>query len=331
MRHARMKRSIHDQIAANKRASVVYATMLVLLLALLGAALAGIYSPSIWWAGGLLAGGIGLLVAWIGASKGPEIVLSISHARNATPFELQRVNNVVEEMAIAAGIPKPKVYIIDDSAPNAFATGRDPKSGVVCVTTGLIDKLNREELQGVVAHEVGHIRNYDIRFMTTLAIVAGLIPLLADMIRVAAWSGGGRRSNSKDGAQAIWMVVGLLAAILAPIFAVLLQMAVSRKRELLADATAAELTRNPEGLMNALAKISADIEPLEAANRATQHLYIVNPLKAVDSSSGSLFDTHPPIRARIEALRGLMGIFGAPRRHIAGDFSDMPPIPDPTN
>lgn len=324
-----MRRTIPQQIAANKRASYFYALLLVVLLALLGAALAGIYKPHFWYLGAILAGGIGLIIAWVGTAMGSSIVLSISKAREASPLELQRVDNVVEEMAIAAGIPKPEVYVIDDSAPNAFATGKDPRHAVVCVTTGLIQKLNREELQGVVGHEVGHIRNYDIRFMTTLAIVAGLIPLIADMIRYSVWSGGGRRSSSDNdnGAGAIWAIVGIVLAVLAPLFALLLQMAVSRQREFMADATSAELTRNPEGLIHALEKISSDPEPLEASNRATQHLYIVNPLKAYgDGENGSVFDTHPPVADRIKALSSLMGAYPQAMHHAPNDFSDMPPI-----
>lgn len=329
-----MRRTIPQQIAANKRASVFYAFLLVLLLSALGAALAGIYKPHFWYVGALAAGSVGVIIGWIGATMGSGIVLKISKAREAGPLELQRVDNVVEEMAIAAGIPKPEVYVIDDSAPNAFATGRDPKHAVVCVTTGLIEKLNREELQGVIGHEVGHIRNYDIRFMTMLAIVAGLIPLIADMIRYSAWSGGGRRSsNSNDnGAGAIWMVVGIILAILAPLFAVLLQMAVSRQREYMADASSAEFTRNPESLIHALQKISADQEPLEASNRATQHMYIVNPLKAMgDGGGSSAFDTHPPVSERIKALSNLMGSYPQTMHHEANDFSDMPPIIDQTH
>jgi heat shock protein HtpX len=240
------------------------------------------------------------------------------------------LDNVTEEMAIAAGIPKPKLYVIDDTSPNAFATGKNPETGVVCCTTGLLNKLNRDELQGVIAHEMSHIRNYDIRFMTTISLIAGLIPLLSDFLMRMGWFGGGRRSRDSDsnnGAQSIFMIVAIILAILAPIFSVLLQMAVSRKRELLADASAAELTRYPEGLASALRRISDDPEPLEAANRATQHLYIVNPLKRNTEQSSALFSTHPPIEERIEALSHLMGAFDV-KVHAPNDFSDMPDIPD---
>lgn len=306
-----MRRTLQQQIAANRRASLVYASLLIVLLAALGASIAGYIDPSLWPAGALGAAAVGAVMAIVSQSSGSQIVLSISQARTATPLELQKVENITEEMAIAAGIPKPKVYVIDDTAPNAFATGTKPENGVVVVTQGLLQKLDRDELQGVIAHEVAHIRNYDIRLMTTLAIVAGLIPLLADFFIRMTWYSGGRgsrRSSSSEGnAQAVFMLVGLVLAILAPIFAKLLEMAVSRQREFLADATAAELTRYPEGLASALRKISRDQEPLEAANRATAHMYIVNPLKKLSDASMALFSTHPPLEDRIRALTGLMG------------------------
>jgi len=203
----------------------------------------------------------------------------------------------------------PQLYVIDDSAPNAFATGRDPQHGIVVVTTGLMDKLDRDELQGVVAHELAHIRNYDIRLMMMLSIIAGLIPMLADFLMRSMWYGGGRRRSDDDNGNAgnIMVLVGLVLAIIAPIFAMLLQMAVSRKREYMADATAAEMTRYPEGLARALEKISRDPEPLEVANRATAHLYISNPLKGGAEAIGNLFSTHPPIKDRISRLRGGFG------------------------
>ena len=325
-----MRRSLQQQIAANKRASFFYAFLLVLLLAGLGAAIAGTYVPDFWWAGAAGAGGLGLILSLVAAYGGSNILLSISGAREATLDEDRTLNNVAEEMAIAAGIPKPKVMVIDDSAPNAFATGRDPKKGVVVFTTGIIDKLNRDELQGVMAHEISHIRNYDIRFMTTIALVAGLIPLLADMFRHMLWRGGGR--GKKDSSAAVWFVIAIVLMILAPIFAKLLEMAVSRRREYLADASGAELTRYPEALANALQKISQDKDVLEAANHATAPMYIVNPFKPFEDRSRSLFSTHPPLEDRIRALRSIMGNY--PERQpltpprAPDDFSDMPPIPN---
>ncbi|MBX3118457.1 MAG: M48 family metallopeptidase [Fimbriimonadaceae bacterium] len=305
-----MRRSLHEQIAANKRASFIYATFLVILLAGIGATTAGLYKPEYWPLGAGGAALLGLIVALVARYAGSKIILTMSGAREATGEEHRVLNNVAEEMAIAAGIPVPKVMVIDDSAPNAFATGPDPNRAVVVFTTGIIAKLDREELQGVMAHEIGHIRNYDIRFMTTIAMVAGLIPLFADGLRRSLWYGGGRRSrgsgNSNDNSAIIFMVLAILLAILAPLFAKLLELAVSRQREFLADATAAELTRYPEGLARALEKISGDHEHLESANRATQHMYIVNPMK-LNSGGASLFSTHPPIQERLKRLRGTMG------------------------
>lgn len=309
-----MRRTLKQQIESNKRASFIYSFLLVLLLAGLGGAITGSYVPDYWWAGAAMAGVIGLICGLVAWSAGPQIVLSISGARDATTYEEQVVRNVAEEMAIAAGIPMPKVVVIDDSAPNAFATGKDPQNGVVCVTTGLIRKLDRDELQGVVAHEIAHIRNYDIKLMTVLAVVAGLIPLLADFFRMSLWAGGRKKENS---GAAVFVIIGLALAILAPIFAKLLELAVSRQREYMADASAAELTRYPDGLARALEKIAADHDHLEAANRATAHLYIINPLKAMDEVGSSLFSTHPPTSERIRRLRLTMGTAGEIEQRMA--------------
>jgi heat shock protein HtpX len=249
---------------------------------------------------------LGLLVALIAWNAGDGIVLKMNNARTATPRELQVVNNVTEEMAIAAGIPTPHVYVIDDPSPNAFATGRGPKKGVVAVTTGLLQRLDREELQGVVAHEVGHIRNNDIRLMTTLAIVVGLIPMIAHFFLRSQWYGGGRRDRDNNQAAIVFFVIALVLAILAPIFARLLELAVSRRREFMADASAAQFTRNPDGLARALEKIAGSGIKMEAANKATEHMYIVNPFQALEARG--IFSTHPPTHERIAALRGLGGM-----------------------
>ncbi|CAN5419337.1 zinc metalloprotease HtpX [soil metagenome] len=302
-----MKRTLQEQISANKRASVIYSIFLVLLLAALGTAIVGTYRPHEWYLGTAGAFVLGIIMAMIARYSGSSIILSISGAREATAAEYQMLNNVVEEMAIAGGIPKPKIYVIDASSPNAFATGSDPEHAVVCITTGLLQKLDRDELQGVMAHELSHIRNFDIRFMTTIAMVAGLIPLLADLFVRMQWFGGGRRRNSRDdnGLSTIFMIVGLVLSVLAPICAKLLELAISRQREYLADASAAEMTRYPEGLARALQKISNDPEPMQNVNRATQHMFIVNPLKGMDVSS--MFSTHPPTKERIARLMGGMG------------------------
>jgi heat shock protein HtpX len=319
-----IRRSFHDQAQANIRASLLYGLFLVLLLAALGACIVGYEAPEFWHYGAAGAGVLGLIMALIARYAGSAIVLTMSGAREASETEDRVLDNVAEEMAIAAGIPKPRVMIIDDSAPNAFATGPDPRRATVVFTTGIIEKLDRDELQGVMAHEIAHIRNYDIRFMTTIAMIAGLIPLLADGFRRMSWHGRG--SRKKDDGAIIFLIVGLVLSILAPIFAKLLEMAVSRKREMLADATAAQLTRYPEGLARALEKISHDTDPLEAANHATQHMYIVNPFRRFEERANALFSTHPPTEERIRALRGLMGA-GA---NLAPQFdSSMPEIPDP--
>jgi heat shock protein HtpX len=206
----------------------------------------------------------------------------------------------------------PKVYLIDDTAPNAFATGRDPQHASIAVTTGLLEKLDREELQGVIGHELSHVRNFDIRFTLLVGVLVGSIALLSDFfLRFTFW-GGGRRSSSRSrdgggGIQVIIFVVAIVLAILAPIAARLVQLAVSRQREYLADASAVELTRNPYGLERALAKISGDTEVLEVANRATQHLYFTNPIKKFEARSSNLMATHPPILDRINRLRELTG------------------------
>ena len=219
-------------------------------------------------------------------------------------------------MSLAGGLPMPRVWIIDDSAPNAFATGRDPKHASVAVTTGLLDKLDREELQGVIGHEMSHIGNYDIRFTLLLGVLVGAIALLADFfLRFTFWGGGRRGGGDNDrggggGAAAIILVLALVLAVIAPLIARIIQASVSRTRDSLADVTGVELTRNPRGLSRALRKIADDPEVLEVANRATQHLYIVNPIKSFEERSKSLFDTHPPIGERIRTLDAVAGQFG---------------------
>jgi heat shock protein HtpX len=243
---------------------------------------------------------------------GDQLVLASSHAREITQQQAPELFNVVAEMATAAGVPMPKVYIIDDPSPNAFATGRDPQHSSVAITTGLLQKLNREELQGVIGHEMSHVRNYDIRFTLIVGVLVGSIALLAQLfLRYTFWFGGGRsRDNNNSGGGGgfaiVMLLIGVVLAVLAPIFTALVQMAVSRQREYLADASSVELTRNPHGLESALAKLAADNESLHSANGATQHLYIVNPLKKLGGGS-ALFSTHPPIVDRINRLRQLTG------------------------
>jgi heat shock protein HtpX len=300
------------QASANRRNSFLLAAFVVAVLCLLGFfvgyAIAG--DP----AGGVAATGAALLLGSVIAVgtyfQGDKLVLAASGARPVDAQAAPQLMNVVQEMAIAANVPMPAVYVIDDSAPNAFATGRDPKHASVAITTGLLEKLDREELQGVIGHELSHVRNFDIRFALIVGVMVGAIAILADFfLRFSFW-GGGRRGRDRDGgggAQLIIFFIAIALAILAPIIARFIQLAVSRQREYLADASAVELTRNPYGLERALAKISADTEVLEVANRGTQHMYFTNPIKKFEERSSNLFSTHPAIVDRINRLRELTG------------------------
>lgn len=301
-----------NEIAANKRGSFFLSLFMALLLTAVGAAGTYLWYPESWYVGAGVGFVIGIILWIYTASSGHKTVLAISNAREATREENQMVVNVAAEMAIAAGMPMPRVYVIDDSAPNAFATGMRPQQGVICVTTGLLQKLNRDELQGVVAHEMGHIKNYDTRLMTTLALTVGVIVLFRDFFARSLWWGGSRSRSRDGGGNPVIVVLAIILLILAPIFAVLLNLAISRKREFLADATSAQLTRYPDALANALEKITADPEPLEAANNATAPMYIVNPIKKLELLDDSnIFSTHPATAERVRRLRA-MGL-SAPR------------------
>lgn len=258
---------------------------------------------------GLGFAGIGLVFAgfftFISYYNSDKMVLAISKAKVIQKQDNPELYRIVENLCIGAGLSLPKIYVIEDSAPNAFATGRDPAHAVVCVTTGLLEKLKKVELEGVIAHELSHIQNYDIRLMSIVVILVGLVTLLADLFLRVRWQRMGGRGRGN--AQGIFLLVGLLLALLSPLIATLIQLAVSRKREFLADASGALLTRYPEGLASALEKISHDHEPLEVANNATAHLYIANPFKDkhINSWFASLFNTHPPIEERIKVLRSM--------------------------
>lgn len=236
-----------------------------------------------------------------------KIVMAISGAKQIQQKDNPTVFRTVENLCIAAGLPTPKIYIVEDSAPNAFATGRDPKHAAIAFTTGILSKLNKLELEGVAAHELSHVGNYDTRLMTVVSILVGTVALAADFfLRISFFRGGDR--DEDNGASQIFIIIGFILALLSPIIATLIQLAISRKRELLADASGALLTRNPEELATALLKISKDPEPLEAANKATAHLYIVNPFKeghGVLNTFAGLFNTHPPIAERVKALRSM--------------------------
>ncbi len=253
---------------------------------------------------------IALIVSCISAyasySNCDKMVLKMSNARPATHEEDQKLVNILETLMLASGLPaKPKLYVIDDSQPNAFATGIKPEKSVICVTTGLLQKMNYYELEGVIAHEMGHIKNYDIRLNAVVTVMLGFVVMLSDMFgRIGLRRSG--KSNNNDSSSIVLVVVGVFLLMLAPIFGKLMQLAISRKREYMADATAVEFTRNPDGLISALEKLDSDPDELEVANSSTAHMYIVCPLKNKEGKKVSnLFATHPPIKDRVEALRNL--------------------------
>ena len=301
-----------DQITANKRRSALLIAGFVALIVV------------VVWALDLLLGfGLpGLVLAFVFAGvtafaaywKSDAIALRMSHAQPADPVEHARLHNLVEGLCIAAGLPKPRIYIVDDDAPNAFATGRDPKHAAIAVTTGLLAKMNRIELEAILAHELSHVKNYDILVSTLAVTLVGVIVLIADWsLRFIFW--GGRRSRDTDssggaGASAAFAVIGLVLLVLAPIVAKVMQFAVSRRRESLADVTGVSLTRYPPGLISALEKLRDDGTVVHSGSRATAHLWIESPVARADSEGrlawlGRMMDTHPPIDERIAALREL--------------------------
>jgi heat shock protein HtpX len=309
-----MAASFYSQAAANRRKSFLLVLVIVVILAVLGAAIGygttGAPEGAIGWLG--IFGIIAIVASLVGYFSGDRAVLAASKARPATEAEAPKLLNVVRELTLAAGLPMPAVYLIDDTALNAFATGRDPQHASIAVTTGLMERLDREELQGVIGHELSHVRNYDIRYAMLVGVLVGTIALVADVfLRMTFWGGMGRRSSSSDrgggGLQALIFMIAIVLAILAPFFGRLVQLAVSRQREYLADASSVDLTRNPLGLERALAVLADDREVLEVANRATQHLYFRNPIHKFEQRSKGLFSTHPPILDRINRLREMAG------------------------
>ncbi|MEP6870575.1 MAG: M48 family metallopeptidase [Anaerolineaceae bacterium] len=298
---------IYDRIAANKRSTIFLMVTFVVLVGALAAVIIFAVGGNI---GVLGVVGVALIVyAIFSYYASTNIVLSISGAHEVTKQEEWEFVRRVENLCIGAGLPMPKTWVLEDSAPNAFATGRDPNHSHIVVTRGLLDKLEPIELEGVLSHELSHIGNYDIRLMTLVTVLVGIIALVSDLfLRFTMFGGGRRRGNSDRGGgqiQIIFLVLAILGAILAPIIAQAIRFAVSRRREYLADASGALLCRNPEALARALEKISSDPEPLEAANKATAHLYIANPLKEHASFLNNMFDTHPPIEERIRQLRSM--------------------------
>jgi heat shock protein HtpX len=292
---------VYDQIASNKLRSAALIVAFVLLVALIGY----VFGQATDWGyiGLVLALIVAFVMAWFSYWYSDRIVLSISRARPVDRDREPYLVNTVEGLAIAAGLPVPRAYVIDDPAPNAFATGRNPQNAAIAVTTGLMQMMNRQELEGVIAHELAHVKNYDTLVQTLAAVLAGTVTLTSEWMLRSFWWGGGRRRNSDSGAfGAIMMVVALVLALLAPVAALLMQMAISRRREYLADASSAMLTRYPAGLASALRKISSDPNQLATAHKATEPMFIANPLKRQGSGMNALFNTHPPIEDRIRRL-----------------------------
>jgi heat shock protein HtpX len=304
--------SMMELIRRNRRNTWVLIFVFMAILVTLGVLIGSAVGGPDWVSalvGAIIAATIAFFMVLFGFLQGDSLILSMSQAREIAHQDLPQLFNVVEELSIAAGVPMPRVYLIDDPSPNAFATGRDPAHASVAITRGLIEKLTRDELQGVMAHEMSHVRNHDIRFAMLMAILVGTVVLISDaFLRMLFYGGRSRgRSSSRDRGGALMLIMLLIAilfAIIAPLLAKIIQLAVSRQREFLADASAVEMTRLPDGLACALEKIQADGEPLEAANRATAHLYIVNPVMKLKGREGSsMWDSHPPIEERIRRLR----------------------------
>jgi len=303
---------MYEQIAQNKRRTAYLIIGFVVLVALVGAAFNEIVIK-----GGaigvviavLVSGGLAFASYW----KSDAVALRVSRAEPADPNTYKRLYNLVEGLCIAGGLPMPRIYIIEDAAPNAFATGRNPHHAAIAVTTGLLGKMNRVELEGVLAHELSHIRNYDILISTLAVTMVGAIAIISDIsIRMMWWGGGRRRDNDRNdnGVGAILAIFGFLLLILAPIIAQLMQFAVSRRRETLADVSAVQLTRYPPGLISALEKLKDDSTVVHASSRATAHLWIEQPTAQTPeegklSRLNRLFDTHPPLEERIELLKEL--------------------------
>lgn len=310
-------KNIYEVAAANKRKSwlviigfIAFVTVAIYVMSNAFALYLGYRPGGIGIAGmALIISGIMSFVSYYWSDK---IVLGISGARQVDPRGDRMFYTVAENLALGAGIPMPKLYIIDDTAPNAFATGRDPEHAAVAATTGLLQKLDRTELEGVIAHELTHVKNYDTRLMCIVSVLVGSVALLADFLLRASWfGGGGERDRDKGQLGAILLVVGIVFAVLSPFIAQLIQLAISRRREFTADSGAVSITRQPSGMISALRKIAGDTEPLEVANKATAHMYFENPFKGghVKSAAGwfsGLFNTHPPVEERIKALQEMV-------------------------
>jgi heat shock protein HtpX len=296
----------YTQIASNKRRSVFLIAIFIIIIVGLAYVFSRAYQAGIGYV--FLAIIFSVLMALMGYYSGDKIALWTAGAIPVTKEQNPYLVRIVENLCITAGLPMPKVYVIPEQMINAFATGRDPKHASIAVTQGAIDNLENEELEGVIAHEMSHVGNYDVRFMTLVAVLVGIISLLANWFIRINFFGGRRSSNDRGGGNVgmIFFLIGIILSILAPIAATLIQLAVSRKREFLADASGVQLTRYPEGLARALEKIAQQDARIKHASNATAHLYIANPFGAVTAKGlGKLFSTHPPIEERIKILRGL--------------------------
>ncbi len=306
--------NVYESVDSNKRKSVLIVVLFVVFVVVAAVLIAkGMAAYYGYQSTGMEFTGIALIISGVMSFASyywsDRVVLGLSGARPADRKRDFLFYTVAENMSLAAGVPMPKLFVIDDTAMNAFATGRDPKHASIAATTGLLSRLNRTELEGVVGHEMSHVANYDTRLMSVVVVLVGLITLLGDALLRASFWGGRSRDREEGNSGAIFVVLGLVFAILSPIIAQLIQLAISRRREFLADASAIKLTRQPSGLISALKKLGSDKEPLEVANKATAHLYITNPLK--NQTGGvtwfaNLFNTHPPLSDRIKALESMV-------------------------
>lgn len=299
-----MRETLYDLIAANKRKTFIFIVITSLFLGAIGYIMVRIFD---WGVGGYIFFAIFIIVYNVALYyNSDKIAIKATASVPADPDEFRMLHNVVDEVSIAAGIPRPQVYITPSPAPNAFATGRNPENAKLAVTTGLLEIMNRQELQGVIAHEMAHIRNYDMLLMTVVAAIGGLIILLRDFFLRSMFLGRRRRSSSSGKGAGILIIVGLALAIIAPIFVMLIRAAISRQREYLADASGAYITRYPQGLAQALGKLRDAHQPLKRASQSNAHLFIANPFGKDRVSVAHLFATHPPLNDRIERLNSLV-------------------------
>lgn len=300
---------LYDRVSSNVRKSWILILTFIVLVAAIGWSFGYLTGYGAWAVP--VAVGISIAMTWGAYFKSDSIALAMSRARPADKPEDLQINNLLEALALGAGMPKPRLYVIEDAAPNAFATGRNPEHSAIAVTRGLIDKMNRDELEGVLAHELAHVKNRDTLVMTLAVTLVGVIVLLADWFLRALWFGGGNRNERGGGLAAPLAIIGIVLMIVAPLIAQLLQFAISRQREFLADAEAVMITRYPDGLINALSKLREDQTVVRTASKATAHLWIEAPIARHANEGASkqgawlnrMFNTHPPLEARIAALR----------------------------